>query len=55
MSRDAGKGDSPRPIDLRTYEDNWNKINWGGNNKSNVRTNTKGVMNNNRANTRRSQ
>lgn len=55
MSRDAGKGDSPRPIDLRTYEDNWNKINWGGNNKPNTKTNTNSDINNNKANNRRSQ
>lgn len=55
MSREAGKGDSPRPMDLRTFEDNWNKINWNGKYKSNMKSNTKGVANNNRANIRRSQ
>ncbi len=54
-NREAGKGDSLRPIDLRTFEENWNKINWNGNNKSSAKSNTKGRTNNNRANIRRSQ
>lgn len=50
MSREAGKGDTPRPIDYRKFEDNWDKINWGGSDKSKVKTDTKKISNNSRKN-----
>jgi hypothetical protein len=54
-NREAGKGDSSRPIDLRTFSENWDKINWSNSSQSNSKYNTKSIKNSNRANTRRSQ
>ena len=56
-NREAGKGDSSRPVDLRSFSENWDKINWNKskNSNSNSRYSTKSVKNSNRINTRRSQ
>lgn len=27
-NKSAGKGDSPRPVDKKTYDENYSKINW---------------------------
>jgi hypothetical protein len=54
-NREAGKGDSSRPVDLRVFEENWNKINWSNSSNSNSKYNTKSINMANKANIRKSQ
>lgn len=54
-NREAGKGDSSRPTDLRTFSENWDKINWSNSTHSSSKYNTKSIKTTNRVNTRRSQ
>ncbi len=55
-NREAGKGDSLRPVDLRTFESNWDKIKWNAvDQKSNSKYDKKAINNSNRINARRSQ
>jgi hypothetical protein len=37
----AGKGDSPRPTNLKVFGEKWDKIKWNSTNKKNTETKQK--------------